>query len=85
MYVSFVISGDQLINVKYITIFLLYYLFLLFLSFSLDNEKERALDSVGGLNMANCGGLHNISLNQKKKKKKIKQEGKQENDLSGLK
>jgi len=38
-----------------------------FLSFSLDNEKERALDSVGGLNMANCGGLHNISLNQKKK------------------
>jgi hypothetical protein len=54
-------------------------MFLLFLSFSLDNEKERALDSVGGLNMANCGGLHNISLNQKKK---IKQ-GKQENDLSG--
>jgi hypothetical protein len=42
-------------------------MFLLFLSFSLDNEKERALDSVGGLNMANCGGLHNISLNQKKK------------------
>jgi hypothetical protein len=58
-------------------------MFLLFLSFCLDNEKERALDSVGGLNMANCGGLHNISLNQKKKKKKIKQEGKQENDLSG--
>jgi hypothetical protein len=55
-------------------------MFLSFLSFSLDNEKERALDSVGGLNMANCGGLHNISLNQKKKK--IKQ-GKQENDLSG--
>jgi hypothetical protein len=45
-------------------------MFLLFLSFSLDNEKERALDSVGGLNMANCGGLHNISLNHKKKKKK---------------
>lgn len=35
MYVSFVISGDPLINVKYITIF-----FLLFLSFSLDNEKK---------------------------------------------
>jgi hypothetical protein len=48
-------------------------MFLLFLSFSLDNEKERALDSVGGLNMANCGGLHNISLNQKKKKKKKNQ------------
>jgi hypothetical protein len=31
-------------------------MFLLFLCFS---EKERALDSVGGLNMANCGGLHN--------------------------
>jgi hypothetical protein len=43
-----------------------------FLSFSLDNEKERALDSVGVLNMANCGGLHNISLNHKKKKKKKK-------------
>jgi hypothetical protein len=41
-------------------------MFLLFLSFSLDNEKERALDSVGGLNMANCGGLHN---NKSKKKK----------------
>jgi len=54
-------------------------MFLLFLSFSSDNEKVRALDSVGGL-MANCGGLHNISINQKKK---IKQEGKQENDLSG--
>jgi len=39
-YVSFVISGDQLIDVKYITIFLLYNLFLLFLSFSLDNEKK---------------------------------------------
>jgi len=43
-------------------------MFLLFLSFCLDNEKERPLDSVGGLNMTNCGGLHNISLNQKKKK-----------------
>jgi hypothetical protein len=32
----------------------------LFLCFSLDNEKERALDSVGGLNMANCG--ENTSL-----------------------
>jgi hypothetical protein len=42
-YVSFVISGDQLIDVKYITIFLLYNLFLLFLSFSLDNEKKEIL------------------------------------------
>jgi hypothetical protein len=32
-------------------------MFLLFLCFS---EKERALDSVGGLNMANCG--ENTSL-----------------------
>jgi hypothetical protein len=54
-----------------------------FLSFSLDNEKERALDSVGVLNMANCGGLHNISLNHKKKKKKKIKQGKQENDRSG--
>jgi hypothetical protein len=50
-------------------------MFLLFLSFSSDNEKVRALDSVGGL-MANCGGLHNISLNQKKKNQTRRKAGK---------
>jgi hypothetical protein len=29
---------------------------------SLDNERERGLDSVGGLNMANCGGLFSLPM-----------------------
>jgi hypothetical protein len=52
-------------------------MFLLVLSFSLDNEKERALDSIGVKKFSWWTPRHLTKSN------KIKQQGKQENDLRG--